>query len=142
MEETNSSSKTDNIQISPIPAKNNGRMAVGQAGELAAAEYLQQLGYSIVERNWRCRSGEIDLIAQDGADLVIVEVRSRTSPTRFGSAIEAITPRKCRQVRELAIIYLKQQCKGPHPRVRFDVAAVTFRRDGTLMELQHIQNAF
>jgi putative endonuclease len=117
------------------------RAAVGRAGEEAAANQLQLLGYRLVERNWRCRAGEVDLIAEDGATLVFVEVRSRKNPTRFGTAVEAVTPRKCRQVRELATIYLKQHKLTPHS-IRFDVVAVTFDLDGAVRECKHLQSAF
>jgi putative endonuclease len=119
----------------------SSRSAVGRAGENAAAELLEQLGYILLERNWRCRIGEIDLIALDGKTLVFVEVRSRTNPTRYGTAIEAVTPRKCRQVREVATVYLKQRGGAPQP-LRFDVVAVTFLRDGNAPEIKHLQGAF
>jgi putative endonuclease len=119
----------------------SGRAAVGRAGEDVAANHLQQLGYRLEERNWRCRTGEIDLIAEDGAVLVYVEVRARTNPTRFGTAVEAVTPRKCRQVRELATLYMKQR-KGPFQSIRFDVIAVTFLRDGTVAESKQLPGAF
>ncbi|BBI34458.1 YraN family protein [Cohnella abietis] len=121
---------------------NNSRRAVGLAGEEIAATHLQQQsGYVIEERNWRCRSGEIDLIALDGDTLVFIEVRSRTNPTRYGSAVEAITPRKCRQVRELAVIYLKQR-KGNPLSIRFDVVAVTLDAEGKATEIKHLPGAF
>jgi putative endonuclease len=123
------------------PPTLSGRAAVGRAGEDVAANHLQQLGYRLEERNWRCRTGEIDLIAEDGAVLVFVEVRARTNPTRFGTAVEAVTPRKCRQVRELATLYMKQR-KGPFQSIRFDVIAVTFLRDGTVAEIKHLPGAF
>jgi putative endonuclease len=119
----------------------SSRSAVGRAGENAAAELLEHLGYILLERNWRCRIGEIDLIALDGKTLVFVEVRSRTNPTRFGTAIEAVTARKCRQVREVATVYLKQRGGAPQP-LRFDVVAVTFLRDGNASEIKHLQGAF
>ncbi|RIE03507.1 YraN family protein [Cohnella faecalis] len=113
----------------------------GLRGEEAAASYLQSLGLVIVERNWRCRSGEIDLIALEEAVLVFVEVRSRSSTNRFGTAIEAITPRKCRQVRDIASIYMRM--KGESNRsVRFDAVAVTFSADGEVAEIKHIPGAF
>jgi putative endonuclease len=117
------------------------RSAVGRAGENAAAEYLGRLGYVLMECNWRCRLGEIDLIAMDGNTLVFIEVRSRTNPTRYGTAIEAVTPRKCRQVREVATVYLKQRGGAPQS-LRFDVVAVTFLGDGYPPEIQHLQGAF
>lgn len=117
------------------------RKAAGQAAEDAAFAYLQTLGYTPVVRNWRCRSGEIDLIMRDGEALVFAEVRSRTSPSRYGTAIEAITPRKCRQVRETAAVYLRMH-GAEHGPVRFDVVAVTFHADGSVNELRHIPAAF
>lgn len=118
----------------------SSRSEVGRAGEDAAARHLLGLGYALIERNWRCRAGEIDLIAEDGNALVFVEVRSRSNPTRFGTAVEAVSPRKCRQVREVAAYYLRQQA-GFGRTVRFDVVAVTFGNDG-VTELKHLPGAF
>lgn len=117
------------------------RKEIGLAAEEQAAAYLQGLGYSIMQRNWRCRSGEIDLVARDGEILVFAEVRSRTAPSRYGTAIEAITPRKCRQVRETAEVYLRLNGIAGLP-VRFDVVAVTFAKNGSVAELKHIPGAF
>ncbi|TJY43205.1 YraN family protein [Cohnella pontilimi] len=119
----------------------SGRKAVGAAAEEAAARHLASAGCDIVVRNWRCRSGEIDLIAKDGEVLVFVEVRSRTSPERYGTALEAVTPRKRRQVRETAEVYLKMTGAAGYS-LRFDVVAVTFGRDGSVAELKHIPGAF
>ncbi|MFC5532429.1 YraN family protein [Cohnella yongneupensis] len=118
------------------------RAATGRIGEEAAADYLAEKGYRVLERNWRCRIGEIDLVADDNGTLVFVEVRSRTNPTRFGTAIEAITERKRRQVREVAAYYLAQRKHFATPSVRCDVVAVTLRHDGTVAELKHIPGAF
>jgi len=117
------------------------RKGAGLAAEDQACIYLEKLGWQIVQRNWRCRSGEIDLVARDRDTLVFVEVRSRTAPSRFGTAIEAVTPRKCRQVRETAEVYLRLNRMTGTP-VRFDAVAVTFAKDGTVQELKHIPNAF
>ncbi|WP_018750898.1 YraN family protein [Paenibacillus sanguinis] len=113
----------------------------GRRAELAAAEHLLSLGYAIMERNWRCRSGEIDLIARQGDWIVIVEVRSRSGRAAgFGTAAEAVTPRKIAQVRSTAAVYLHQN-KQWAANVRFDVIAVTFDRTETI-ELEHIEGAF
>lgn len=120
----------------------DSRAATGRRGESAAADYLANLGYRIVDRNWRCRTGEIDLIADDRGTLVFVEVRARTNPTKFGTALEAVTPLKQRQVREVAAYYLMQRKFATSPPVRCDVVAVTFRNDGTVAELKHIAGAF
>lgn len=117
------------------------RRAVGSGAEDAAIAYMAGLGCEVIARNWRCKTGEIDLIARDGAVLVFAEVRSRTSPTRYGTALEAVTPRKCRQVRETASVYLRMNGLSGGP-VRFDVVAVTFGNDGSVSELKHIPGAF
>ena len=125
----------------PETAETRNRAATGRAGEEAAARHLAQAGYRVLERNWRCRAGEIDLIADDAGTLVFVEVRSRTNPTRYGTAIEAVDARKQRKVRAVAAYYLARHASGSRP-VRCDVVAVTFRADGSIAELQHIQGAF
>ncbi|THF81281.1 YraN family protein [Cohnella fermenti] len=118
------------------------RLATGRAAEEAAAKHLERCGYGIVARNWRCRTGELDLIATDGDALVIAEVRSRRGgATRFGTAIEAVTLRKCAQVRSTAQVYLNQTRREPS-RIRFDVIAVTFAPGGEIAELKHIKGAF
>lgn len=117
------------------------RKEIGLAAENAASAYLQELGWPVVQRNWRCRSGEIDLVACDQDTLVFIEVRSRTASGRFGTAMEAVTPRKCRQVRETAEVYLRLNVISGRP-VRFDVIAITFARDGKVEDLKHIKNAF
>ena len=118
------------------------RAVTGRMGEAAAADCIVKSGYRIIERNWRCRIGEIDLIAEDSGSLVFVEVRSRTNPTKFGTALEAVTPYKQRQVRDVAAYYLMQRKFAISPSIRFDVVAVTFRNDGTIAELKHIPGAF
>lgn len=113
----------------------------GRHAERAAAEYLLSLDYTIVERNWRCRSGEIDLIARQGNWIIIVEVRSRSSRAAgYGTAVEAVTPRKIAQVRSTAAVYLHQTGQSD-AHVRFDVIAITFDRTGKV-ELEHIPAAF
>ncbi|WP_238357789.1 YraN family protein [Cohnella zeiphila] len=123
------------------PAHPDRRRATGRAAEEAAARYLGENGFRILERNWRCRTGELDLIALDGETLVFVEVRSRRGSARFGTAIEAITPRKCAQVRSVAHIYLSTRNQLLR-QVRFDVVAVTFGPSSEVAELKHIPGAF
>ncbi|WP_019003741.1 YraN family protein [Cohnella laeviribosi] len=117
------------------------RKRAGREAEEAAAKYLAAQGYAIIERNWRCRTGEIDLIAADGGVLVFVEVRSRRNPSRFGSAVEAFSSAKQAQVRSVASVYLAMSRQQVRP-VRFDAIAVTFGRDGSVSELRHIPGAF
>lgn len=122
--------------------KHDGRKARGAHAEQAAAEYLINLGYGIVTRNWRCRSGELDIIAVEDDEIVIVEVRSRSyhaAPT-YGTAMESITPRKANQVRRTAAVYL-QQAGNTNAQVRFDVIAVTFEGEKSV-EMEHVKAAF
>ncbi len=98
---------------------------LGQTGETYAAQWLQKRGYAILERNWRAAypmRGEIDIIARDGATLVIVEVKTRTTQ-HCGHPSEAVTPRKLTQLRRLAAAWLTHA--GVRPReLRFDVISV------------------
>lgn len=105
----------------------------GQIGEDQALVYLQQQGLQLVERNFRCKGGEIDLIMQDGAALVFVEVRKR-SAKKFGGAAASVTKVKQRRLIIAAQIYL-QRYRMPPP-CRFDVLALD---DGTMTWLK---NAF
>ncbi|MDQ2818159.1 MAG: YraN family protein [Candidatus Eremiobacteraeota bacterium] len=110
----------------------------GSQGERAAEALLRERGYHILERNFRCRGGEVDLIAIDGGTLVFVEVKTRSSLSR-GSPIEAVTALKQARVRKAAQEYLAYsgQVFG---RVRFDVIAVmqTARRT----DMTHFKAAF
>lgn len=113
----------------------------GDRAEAEAAVFLERLGYRIRERNWRCRTGELDIVASDGDVTVIVEVRSRRENGRFGSAVEAVTPRKCMQVRATAQVYLRfAGLEGA--RTRFDVVAVTFDGTDGVAEVRHLIGAF
>jgi putative endonuclease len=110
----------------------------GRKAETMAARYLKKQGYKIIERNYRTRSGEIDIIAREGETLVFVEVKARASD-RFGSAKAAVTPHKQRQVAKVALGYLKMTDQS-HVKARFDVVTVTRREDRH--ELHLIRNAF
>lgn len=98
----------------------------GRFGEERAVEYLRARGYSVIERNFRCRVGEIDIVARDGDTLVFVEVRTRTDGRR-GTALEAVTPAKQRRVAQVAEVYLTM--RRLHAAVcRFDVVGITGER--------------
>jgi len=96
---------------------------VGASAEDRAARALGAAGYSIVERNWTCRIGEIDLVARDRGVLVFVEVRSRAA-YEHGRGAEMVSRDKRRQVERLATIYLTQK-RPPACDIRFDVVSVT-----------------
>ena len=104
----------------------NAKDALGRHGEQLAAEYLQQAGFRILDRNWRCAEGEIDIVMVDRRVLVVCEVKTRSS-TGYGTPLEAITRRKVRRLRHLAIRWV--QANG----VLFDevrVDAVEVLKDG------------
>ncbi len=111
---------------------------MGRRGEALAEAYLHQHGYEVLERNYRCPAGEIDLVARQGEGLVFVEVKTRRS-RRFGLPEEALTPRKRAHLLAAAQTYLQQQ----------DLSAAAWRVDVIAIELspageprlRHIQNA-
>lgn len=96
--------------------------AVGRYGEELAAKYLVAAGFAILERNWRCELGEIDIVARDGDTLVVCEVKTRRG-LNYGSPLESITYRKLATLRGLAGRWLQQHSMRP-PQVRIDVVAV------------------
>lgn len=98
------------------------RRLIGQIGEDLAAQYLDQLGWQILERNWRTRNGELDLIGADGTTAVIVEVKTRASRT-YTDPLGAVTPQKLRRMRLLARQWLAQQ-ETYWEQIRFDVVSV------------------
>jgi putative endonuclease len=108
------------------------KQIAGQAAEDRALHYLQQQGLKLVERNFRCKGGEIDLVMQDGAVMVFVEVRKRAA-AGFGGAAASVTPAKQRRLIVAAQVFL-QRYKLP-PACRFDVAAI----DGE--QLEWLKNA-
>lgn len=99
----------------------NRRERIGKEGERLAAEYLQRNGYALIERNWRCPFGEIDIIARDGDTLAFVEVKRR-SESGYGGASGALTLYKQRRIVAAARMYLSQ-IESDLP-VRFDLVAI------------------
>lgn len=113
------------------------RAAIGALGEDLAVKHLDSLGMRVLERNWRCRYGEIDVIAEDTAAraVVFVEVKTRTTD-RFGGVAEAVTPQKLRRLRRLAGLWLAG--RDEHwAVVRIDVIGVRIGRQAT-PEITHL----
>ena len=110
----------------------------GAWGEDLVAEWYRKRGYEIVERNWRCRQGEIDIIASRDSELVICEVKTRAS-ANFGSPALAVDANKQQRLRRLAAHWLSE---NPTTRVsvRFDVAAVVGPKEDVSLEV--IESAF
>lgn len=104
------------------------RKAIGQAGEREARRRLSLDGYSVIDVNWRCRSGEIDIVAEKDGRLVFVEVRTRSvsSLSRFGSAAESVDYRKMQKVRGAALVYMRQKGRL-EAAIRFDVIAIALQ---------------
>ncbi|MGQ0823517.1 MAG: YraN family protein [Actinomycetota bacterium] len=103
------------------------RRLVGASGEDAAAAWYADEGYEVVARNWRVRTGEIDIVARRGSTLVFCEVKTRRG-NAFGVPAEAVTTDKQRRIRRLAAEYLSTHAGAGE--IRFDVAAVTASGDG------------
>ncbi|WP_433182908.1 YraN family protein [Actinoallomurus sp. CA-150999] len=97
----------------------NAKDSLGRQGEQAAADHLALLGWQILDRNWRCGEGELDIVARDGGELVVCEVKTRSS-TAFGTPVEAITPAKAARLRRLAARWLAAHGVA-HATARIDV---------------------
>jgi putative endonuclease len=110
--------------------------AVGQYGERVAAGYLEAAGYEVLERNWRCLRGEIDIVALDGECLVICEVKTRRSGV-CGDPLEAVTQVKLDRLRQLTAAWLAGQ-ERYFPQVRIDVVAVRRPPRGPA-EVEHVR---
>ena len=102
--------------------------ALGRFGEGIAADYLRSEGMVVLDRNWRCATGEIDIVARDGSTLVICEVKTRTS-SKYGAPIEAVHARKATRLRRLAALWLDAHGVEP-PALRIDVVSVVVPRAG------------
>jgi putative endonuclease len=111
---------------------------IGGFGEYVATCHLIGQGMTVLDRNWRCPAGELDLVLRDGSAFVMCEVKTRRT-TRYGLPVEAIIPAKVRRMRRVAAHWLAASPFRPRE-VRFDVVSV-FRRDaGTRVE--HLRQAF
>src|SRR5690349_15165768 len=114
------------------------RAEIGSLGEQLAVEHLQSAGLRVLARNWRCRYGELDVIAAEDAAriLIFVEVKTRTSD-QFGGVAQAVTPEKVRRLRRLAGLWLAAQDEH-WAAVRIDVIGVRIGRQRT-PEISHLQ---
>jgi putative endonuclease len=115
------------------------RRALGQWGEDLAVRHLQGQGFEVLDRNWRCREGELDIVARDGAVLVFVEVKCRSN-LLYGEPAEAVTPTKARRLRHLSARWLNEQKPDGYWDLRFDVVSVL--RTPGLPQVHHLRGAF
>lgn len=110
--------------------------AVGDYGEQVACDYLARAGYEVVDRNWRCAGGELDIVARKDAVLVFCEVKTRRS-TRFGTPAEAVTRPKAARLRRLAVAWLRAHGQRVD-RIRIDVVSVLLPASGPA-QVEHLQ---
>ncbi len=115
------------------------RRDTGILGEKLARDFLKKRGYRILETNYRCPQGEIDIIAKHKDFLVFIEVRTKTS-LEFGSPEESITPAKKERMRATAFHY-RQTHNNLSPLWRIDVVSVELSRKGELSRIELIENA-
>jgi putative endonuclease len=119
------------------------RPRLGRLGEQLAAEHLVRRGFQIVERNYRTRWGELDIVAFDGRTLAFCEVKTRRARTLGGSPLDAVRAPKRSQVRKMAGRWLIERTDRPYAdRVRFDAIGVTLDNTGRLLSLEHLEGAF
>ena len=125
------------------------RRRLGALGEKLACDHLQALGYELLDRNFRTRHGEIDIVARDGRFLVFCEVKARAAAPQRGPAafgpLASVGVRKRRQVRRMAAQWLgerKRPAGGGGDSMRFDAIGVTLTPAGQLLSLDHLEGAF
>lgn len=112
---------------------------LGRRGEDLAADYLAGTGLVLLSRNWRCREGELDLVATDCERLIVCEVKTR-SGTGYGEPSEGVTPAKAARIRRVTASWLRAHRVG-WCEIRFDVLAVLCPQDGTAT-VEHLRGAF
>ncbi len=113
---------------------------LGNYGEEYACRYLQDKGYKILERNFRNKLGEIDLIAQDAQTICFIEVKTRKS-LHCGQPYESVHPYKQRKMAKVALSYLKYRYRTVEILSRFDVISIYYPAEGA-PKVEHIVNAF
>jgi putative endonuclease len=118
--------------------KDTQKITIGKEGEKIAAAYLEKNGYRIIEINFRCPIGEIDIVAKEKNDLVFVEVKTRKS-IALGYPEQAVGIRKQKKMSQLALWYMQKR-KIADTNARFDVVAITLIPENN--EVRLIQNAF
>lgn len=121
-----------------VPSRKSN-VETGQVGELLAQRYLESQGYEIIEHNWRCQEGEIDLVARQGPDWVFVEVKARRGD-RFGTPEEAVTPAKQQRLLRCGLMYLAEHNLGDES-WRIDVVAIDLSTSNQPSQIRLYRNA-
>ena len=114
------------------------RSLLGKRGELLADKFLERKGYEVIEKNFRCRLGEIDLVAREGGEIVFVEVKCR-SGTAFGFPEDQISWKKQKKLWRLAEFYLKSRRRDQPARI--DIVAILLNVKGDLLSMEVIPGA-
>lgn len=112
---------------------------IGVAGEKLAADFLKRNNYDVLAVNYRCRYGEIDIIAKQGETLIFVEVKTRSS-LKFGMGLEAVNYIKQKKIKKVAMSFINEK-KVYFSEIRFDVIDI-FIKKPRLFEITHVKNAF
>jgi putative endonuclease len=116
---------------------------LGRTGEQLAAEHMERLGYEILERNYRTRWGELDIVAFDGRALVFCEVKTRRPGGSAGGPLDAVGQVKQVRVRKMAGSWLVARRERPYAEVvRLDAIGITIDAAGRLLTLEHVEGAF
>jgi putative endonuclease len=122
---------------------NDTRQELGRLGEQAAADHLVRRGFEIVERNYRTRWGELDIIAFDGETLAFCEVKARRAGRDQRNPLESVRSAKRSRIRKMAGSWLIERTQRPYADVlRFDAIGVLFDASGRLLCLEHLEGAF
>ena len=116
-----------------------GRVKVGRLGEKLAGRFLRELGYQILTTNYRCRQGEVDIVARDGEEVVFVEVRTRRSQG-FGTPQESLTRPKMRRLVATCQDYL-QGYGGADTNWRIDLVSIRLNHGNRLEDIDHLRHA-
>jgi putative endonuclease len=122
---------------------NDIRHRLGQIGEGIAAEHLVRRGYRIIDRNYRTRWGELDIVAYDGRTIAFCEVKTRRTSNDQRSPLESVRSRKRSRIRMIASRWLVERTDRPRADdLRFDAIGVTLDPSGRLVRLEHLEGAF
>ena len=122
-----------------VSTEGNPRQRLGNWGEGVARRFLEREGYRVLDTKYRCRWGEVDIVAGDGGELVFVEVRTRRG-TRFGTPQESITPSKASRLESTAQHYMAE--KGlTHSNWRIDLVSILLDSGGRVQEISHLKHA-
>jgi putative endonuclease len=118
------------------------RHRLGRHGERLAAEHLARLGYAIVERNYRTRWGELDIVAFDGTTLAFCEVKTRRL-SASGGPLEGLRTPQRQRLRKMAGAWMIERTDRPYSElIRFDAIGITIDATGELVSLEHLEGAF